>query len=239
MADDADVPQMIFIAGLHRSGTSMLEHFLHSHLDVSVLRGPVAENEGQFFQDVYPLGRDYGGPGRFAFAPEMHLDAPPDELAQAYRSRLLECWQPHIVGSADVLMEKSPPNITKIPWLRKVFPGSRFLVVVRDPRAVALATQKWSGTTLAELMLHWHAAQSSAHAALSDDCTVVRYEDFCENPLGLTHQLSAKWHIPLRSQPLDLADRFAIVSNVNAAYLRAFPNLYFGPGAWQKFGYEL
>ncbi len=239
MADDTDAPRLVFIAGLHRSGTSLIEQFLYSHLNVGALRGPVPENEGQHFQDVYPRGADYGGPGRFAFAPEMHPVPPPDQSAWVYRSRLLECWQPYMVGSANVLMEKSPPNITKIPWLRKVFPGSQFLVVVRDPRVVALATQKWSGTTLEELMLHWHAAQSSARAALSDDCTVVRYEDFCTDPLWFTRYLSKEWQIPLRPQPLDITKRFSTIRNVNMAYLKQFPNRYFGPGAWQEFGYEL
>lgn len=230
---------MIFIAGLHRSGTSLIEQFIYSRLAVSVLRGPVPENEGQFFQDVYPTGRQHGGPGRFAFAPEMHPAVPPADLAAQYRTRLLDCWRPHIVGSADVLMEKSPPNITKIGWLRTVFPGSGFIVVARDPRAVALATQKWSGTTLEELVLHWHVAYSAAHEALAEDCTVVRYEDFCRDPAGFVDRLSRDLNVALRPQPLDMAERFATVSDANADYIEGFPQRRFGPGAWEKFGYHL
>ena len=63
-------------------------------------------------------------------------------------------------------------------------PRARFCFVVRHPLVVSMATQKWSGTTLVELLAHWHVA----HARLLSDIgrlqrvVVVRYEDIVRNP---------------------------------------------------------
>jgi hypothetical protein len=101
----------------------------------------------------------------------------------AHRRALLSHWQHYVVGKSSILLEKSPPNLTKIWWLRQVFPSARFIIMTRDPRAVAAATQKWSKSSLAELMLHWNVAYSKALRDFrKDDCTIVRYEDLVARP---------------------------------------------------------
>lgn len=229
----------IFIAGLHRSGTSLVEQFMYSRLCVSALRAQVPENEGQHLQDVYPVARAFGGAGRFAFAPEMHPLPPDADAALRSRQRLLQCWMPYVTGSDDTLVEKSPPNLTKIPWLRAVFPGSRFLIVVRDPRAVSLATQKRTGASLEELLFHWHTAYAAAHTAMDDDCVVIRYEDFCADPAAFAERLCARWNLRGRPVPLPVKEKFSAIANVNPAYLPAFPARKLGPGIWTEFGYRI
>lgn len=43
---------------------------------------------------------------------------------------------PPAPGQAVTFLEKTPKNILRVPFLRKVFPGARFVVLFRDPRAV-------------------------------------------------------------------------------------------------------
>jgi hypothetical protein len=229
----------LFICGLHRSGTTLVEQFIHAHFDVSVIRANVPQNEGQHLQDVYPTARIFGGPGKFAFAPEMHPTPPDTETAPKLRAKLLECWLPHVVGSRTHIMEKSPPNLTKIRWLRAVFPGSSFVVVVRDPRAVSLATQKWSKTSTRELLLHWQAAHTSALSQMDRDCMVIRYEDFCADPQTLVQRLLDQAALKLRPAPLPLPARFAEIRNSNQHYLESFPREALGAGVWQRFSYPL
>ena len=153
--DDPVIERLVFICGLHRSGTTALERLLVSRYRLACLRANRPVSEGQHLQSVYSPARAFGGPGRFAFSRAMMQELEGLRDHADCRERILADWRRFVVGTAPVLLEKSPPNLTKIWWLRSVFPGSRFVVVTRDPRAVAAATQKWSGTSLTELMLHW------------------------------------------------------------------------------------
>lgn len=239
----ADVPRQfskhIFICGLHRSGTTMLETLVHSHFGVSVLRAKVSENEGQHLQDVFPQAFEFGGPGQFAFHKEMRPEPPEPEAAAGYRERLLRLWTPWVVGDEDCLLEKSPPNLTKICWLREVFPGSRFIILTRDPRVVALATQKWSQTSVCELIFHWHVAHSIALEDMRDDCVHVRYEDLCSSPRATLDMISERFGLNKRSEQQDMPQRFSELRNSNEKYLESFPEVSLPHGVWRDFGYSL
>ena len=231
----------VFIAGMHRSGTTLMEHLLHARCEVTVLRADVPENEGQHLQDVVPAGRAHGGPGLFAFAPQMYTAPVQGAEAAAQQERLLRCWTPWMQGDAGAtaLLEKSPPSLVRIPWLRSVFPGARFLIVTRDPRASAAATQKWSGTSIRELVYHWHVAHSAALDAMREDCTLLRYEDLCADPAGELNRVVAALGLTPRPQALDMAGRFAEIRNSNAKYIDPLPACVYGPGAWNRLGYDL
>lgn len=237
--DAPQIDRVVFIAGLHRSGTTLLERLLVSRYDLSCLRASVGESEGQHMQTVYPVARRYGGPGRFALSQQMRDDL--DRLAdhESCRRRILADWARFTVGDSPVLVEKSPPNLTKIHWLRRVFPGSRFVIMLRDPRAVAAATCKWVDAPLAELMLHWEAAYGQAMAAYRDaDCTVIRYEDLVAEPQRQLDRLAAGLHLRPRKTPADLPDRHSEMRNSNADYIREHGGMRYGDGIWNRFGYD-
>jgi len=66
--------KLVFLAGLHRSGTTLLARLLTAHPQISGFSGTDAPaDEGQHLQSVYPSDHEYGRPGRFGFSPEMHL----------------------------------------------------------------------------------------------------------------------------------------------------------------------
>src|SRR5207237_8248938 len=87
--------RFVFLAGLHRSGTTLLARLLAAHPEISGFSGTGAPaDEGQHLQSVYPAAKEYGGPGRFGFASESHLTAA-SPLAPAESARtLLEEWPP-------------------------------------------------------------------------------------------------------------------------------------------------
>jgi N-acetyl-gamma-glutamylphosphate reductase len=59
--------KLVFLAGLHRSGTTLLARLLAAHPEVSGFAvTAVPADEGQHLQDVYPSASVYGGPGRSA-----------------------------------------------------------------------------------------------------------------------------------------------------------------------------
>ncbi len=230
----------VFICGLHRSGTTLLENHLRSRFTVAALEAPVPENEGQHLQDVYPAANRHGGAGRFAFAEQMRLPPPGPAQAETARARLLACWTPWVDDpAAGVLLEKSPPNLTKIAWLRAVFPGARFVILTRDPRAVAAATIKWSGTSLDELVAHWDTAHRIALEDEADDCIRLRYEDFCESPAHHLDRLGQFLGLAPRHAPATGDARFSEVVNQNGRYLDQFGDRRFGAGSWTRFGYGI
>lgn len=238
------IKRPVFICGLHRSGTTLLHDYLCAHYNVSFFQSAkVPENEGQFLQDVYMAERPFGGPGAFAFYPQMQF-APLKKPERALRTarRLLAQWSSWTSGGSPILLEKSPPNIVRIPYFRSLFPDARFVVWTRDPRAVSLSTRKWHKLPVPQLMAHWNTAYMKAFQDLGDDCIVARYEDFCEDPDGTAAQIAEFCDLDKRPAPLPIADRFSAVKNSNDKYIAEFPKGYTTRNlirAWEYFGYPL
>jgi len=241
--EDLTLQRPVFICGLHRSGTTLLHDYLCTYYDVSFFKNAkVPENEGQFLQDLYMAERPFGGPGSFAFYPQMQF-APVrrPERAQKMAARLLGQWQHWVTGNSPVLLEKSPPNIVRIPFFRSLYPKARFVVWTRDPRAVSLSTRKWHKLPVSQLMMHWNTAYMQAFNGLDDDCLVCSYEAFCADPAGTAAEIARFCDLEPRSTPLDIADRFGAIRNSNETYLSQFPKGYRLRNqvrAWEYFGYS-
>ena len=108
----------LFICGLHRSGTTLLFRMLREHPLVSGFENNkeatewlALDDEGQYLQTVYPPGVVFGGPGKFAFAPEAHLTEDSELLTPENKARLAREWFPFWDLNKRYLLEKSPPNL--------------------------------------------------------------------------------------------------------------------------------
>ena len=137
--------RLVFVAGLHRSGTTELSKTLGAHAEISAMRdAPSPMNEGQHLQDVYPIDMVYGGPGRFALDHRSHLDDASPLVSATSAARMLIAWVPFWDVSKRLLVEKSPPNLVRTRFLQALYPGARFVVIVRHPIVAALAYRKWN-----------------------------------------------------------------------------------------------
>lgn len=190
-----DGRRLLFIAGLHRSGTTELNASLATHPEVSGFAGTGApHDEGQHLQDVYPTARVYGGPGRFAFDSDAHLTEASELVGPAAADRLFGQWSRYWDTSRPVLLEKSPPNLVRMRFLQALFPSARFLVIVRHPVTTALATTKLATTRrmrrtfrtadLGRTLEHWFAAHRIFldDLPLVRDVLVIRWEDLRDAP---------------------------------------------------------
>lgn len=181
-----DGSRLIFVAGLHRSGTTPLTRLLAAHPAISGLHGTgVREDEGQHLQQVYPVARTYGGPGRFARDPRSHLTEQSALATPENAARLIGSWAPYWNLDRPLLLEKSPPNLVMGRFLQALFPGSAFVVVLRHPVVVALGTKKWAPrTSLHRLVGHWFAAHEQFLADLPqlNRVHVLHYEDLIADP---------------------------------------------------------
>lgn len=197
-----DGRRLVFIGGLHRSGTSLVHRCLSDHPDISGFSDTgVAEDEGQHLQSVYPRAVEHGGPGLFGFKPRAYLDETSALVTQNNARRILQDWSEHWDTTRSILVEKSPPNLIRTRFLQALFPGCRFIVVIRHPIAVGYATQKWTTwlpwlralgvpdrrlphTWIHVLVRHWLACHESFEEdrAFLEKVHVLRYEDFVEQP---------------------------------------------------------
>ncbi len=187
--------RMVFVAGLHRSGTSPTARLLSAHPQVSgITASGATEDEGQHLQDVYPAARTFGGAGKFAFSPASHLTEASPLATPANADRLFASWAPYWDLTRPVLVEKSPPNLVMTRFLQALYPDARFVVVVRHPVVVALSTSKWSGfTPLRTLVEHWVTAHEIflADAAHLRRVHVVTYERLVSDPGGTLDAVGA------------------------------------------------
>jgi hypothetical protein len=178
--------QFVFVAGLHRSGTTLLARLLAAHPEVSGFSGTGAPaDEGQHLQHVYPSDHEYGRPGRFGFAPEMHLTEESPLASRESALALFEEWSPHWDLSRRVLLEKSPPNLIKTRFLQALYPGAAFVAIVRHPIPVSIPTAKWRGTRRYDrLFEHWlrcHALFEADREHL-ERVHVLTYEQLVRDP---------------------------------------------------------
>ena len=189
-----DPSRLIFVGGLHRSGTTPFARILGEHADVSSLTATgVIEDEGQHLQSVYPPGSAYGGSGHFARDSRAHLTETSPLVTDTNAARLLTSWTPYWDLSRQRLVEKSPPNLVMGRFLQALYPGARFVMIVRHPVTVALSTRKWTHlisrnprkfASLSDLVEHW----LIAHRILRQDlphlehALVVRHEEFVRRP---------------------------------------------------------
>jgi hypothetical protein len=202
-----DQHKFIFICGLHRSGTSPFFRILQQHPDVSGFRNTGApEDEGQHLQTVFAPAKQYGGPGRFGFAPQARLTEESGLITTQNRMKLFAEWCRYWDLAKPYLLEKSPPNLIRTRFLQALFPQSSFIVISRHPIAVSLSTSKWTDCSMDSLMEHW----LHCHRLFAQDrphlrrVLEIKYEDLIRDSNSTLQQVCKFLGlIPHSPEPLD------------------------------------
>lgn len=131
----------IFICGLHRSGTSTLTRILGNSNLVSIHTNTnVIENEGQHIQSIYNSADKHGGVGHFGFDKNYHYTEESPLLNNNNNKKILEEWSEYWDLNRKILVEKSPPNIIHTRYLQELLPEPYFIIIIRHPFPVAIAT---------------------------------------------------------------------------------------------------
>jgi Sulfotransferase family len=116
----------IILFGNFRSGTTMLQKVISTHPDVAAWSEPI----GLWL---------YADPGRSH--DEFDENDATDKVKSYIRKKFLKYQQQH--GNR-MIVEKSPHNILRIPYVRAIFPEARFLFIVRNPLSFISSVElKW------------------------------------------------------------------------------------------------
>lgn len=175
----------IFLAGLHRSGTSLLHEIIREHPLISGFsRTGVPEDEGQHLQSIYVPANSYGGAGKFAFDARSYMDESHPLATDENAEKIFSQWSRYWDMSCSNLVEKSPPNIIRTRFLQKLYPNSKFIAILRHPLPVAYATKKWSNTSPFSVLKHTLLAYDIFRKDVPSlkSIFIVHYEDFVLDP---------------------------------------------------------
>ena len=202
-------PRYLFIGGLHRSGTSLVNRLANALPGAGGITGSAApENEGVYLQGAIPHTALSGRPMHFAINPAEHLteDHPLNSLET--RARLEHEWAPWFAPDLQWRVEKSPVNLTRMRLLQQLFPMSQFIVVLRHPEAVAASVASWVDETPATLIDHWLAAQAQMMADLPylHAVMVLRYEDIVADTPNALRRIAGFLDLAETSAPEAIAD---------------------------------
>jgi len=172
--------RFVFIAGLHRTGTSLLGRIVGSHPEVSSIHGsPVPENEGCYLQGAIPHTAMDGRPGHYALDPSQHHTETSVHNRLETKKRLLSDWEPWFDPAMPWWLEKSPINLTRMRLYQQLLPTCQFIVIVRHPQFMAAALEKWTNDGRRKLVSYGLDAYDIMRADLPylHSAMVIRYED--------------------------------------------------------------
>ena len=168
----------IFIVAFPRSGTTLLEQMLDAHPRLCSM------DEQPFLQSAIEL-LDVGDahyPDRMATLTPAQLDAARGHYWSQVRQRVA-------LGPGQLLIDKNPLNILRLPAIARLFPNSRTLLAIRHPLDVVVSCFMqlfrsdfaWHCRDLATLALTYRCSMDYWHeqaALLSPRVREIRYEAF-------------------------------------------------------------
>lgn len=228
VADGASVddgPQPIFIVGMPRSGTTLLDRILGNHSQVaSPGELPDFPNQLRWTSDMY--GADPGTGvvdamllGRLRNAFDYRL------LGERYlqQSRWRACGKPFFV-------DKLPANFVMAGLIHRALPGARILAMRRDPMDVCYSNWKayfgdsyaysYGMATLSAHYGEYEKVMSHWRTGMPDAMLEVDYSELVENPEAVTARVMDFCGLPYEAECADITRNLKPVSTLSSPQVR-------------------
>ncbi len=234
-----DNAEAIFVTGLPRSGTTLVESILASHSDVQ------AAGELQAFPQAC-MGAVQELAGRHVpkldFV-ERALELEPRDLGERY----IAATRPQ-TGMSRRFIDKLPLNYLYAGLIRRALPRARIVAVVREPMDSCYAMYKtlFAGAYPFSYDLHdlgryyraWQQLMRHWQAVLGDAFMVVRYEDLVADQETVTRRILAHCGLSWQQACLDFHARTGAVTTASAVQVRR-PLYRTSVGKWRHYEVQL
>ena len=223
----------IFVVGMHRSGTTLLERILGNHSDVSE-GGELYDFPAQLRLAV---GRHFSGPVDAAVAEKAaQLDF--GQVGRGYLEQVR--WR---AGGRPFLVDKLPSNFVNVGFIQRALPGARIIHMRRGAMDTCYSNLKelfsnacaysYDQGELADyyagyrrLMAHWH---EQAPGRILD----VSYEALARDPQAEATRILEFCGLPWQDACLDVASPRGAVNTASSAQVRE-PIHQRNIAAWQR-----
>lgn len=216
--DQSNVP--IFIVGMHRSGTTLLERMLAGHSQV----GDAGETSAFHAQLELAINRAAPTGMNAAFArniPKADFDA----IARGYAGSAR--W---LSRGNRYFTEKLPQNFFNVGFIAKAMPQARFLHLVRDPMDTCFSNLRtlFSGAALysydqselggfflqyRRMMAHWN-------SVLPGRVLDISYDDLVRDPAAMAERVARHCDLKFESGMVDISRASGTVATPSATVAR-------------------
>lgn len=240
LASDIADCRPIFVLGLPRSGTTLIERIISAHLDV----GSIGEAT-TFTHALGTLIEQSSGGQRLAReqAIEHSLQLDPNALGRAY----IEGIEPRSHGHVRIV-DKMPLNFLYIGLIRKALPHAKIILVRRGAldncwaMFSTLFRQAYPFTynfdELSDYYAGFDALMSHWTTICGPDILSVNYEDVTENLEGEARRIIDYLDLDWQEDCLSFHKNSAPTATASAAQVRS-PIYKSSVGRWQRFGSHL
>jgi tetratricopeptide (TPR) repeat protein len=231
---EGDAPTPVFIVGMHRSGTTLLERMLGNHPDV---------REGGELYDFpaalrLALGRHFPGPTDA----EVARRADQLDFAAVGREYLQRVgWR---ADGRGFLVDKLPSNFLNAAFIARALPGARLLHMRRGAMDTCFSNLKelfsnacpysYDQVELADWYRGYRGLMAGWQAAAPGAVLEVEYEALARDPRGEGERVLAFCGLAWDAACLDVAGSARSVNTASSAQVRE-PIHTRGIGAWKRY----
>lgn len=230
--------QPIFVVGLPRSGSTLIEQILASHPLVEATHELPEGGRLIKFIDKRRVGKDHYPEAVTAFSAEefAKLGERYDANTKRYRS------------GAPYFIDKMPNNFANLGLLSLVLPEARFINTLRHPMDTCLSCYKqlfargqsftYDVDDLGYYYLEYRRMMDHWHAVLPGRVLDVRYEDVVANLEREVHRMLAYCGLPWDDACLDFHNTKRAIRTASSEQVRT-PLYSDAVGYWTRFGNTL
>ncbi|MEE3240979.1 MAG: sulfotransferase [Pseudomonadota bacterium] len=240
-----ELEDVVFFVGFPRSGTTLTEQVLASHPKVNTSEEkPIL---GKSINTIYRNHNTTYEKSSLDILKSVSLDEI-NEIRQSYLTQIIK--DGHVKGS--VYIDKLPLNINHLGWIEKVFPDSKIIIAIRDPRDVCLSCffqnfkpniamnyfLSWENTIkyYCAVMDNWLAAKKSINLQWHEVYYEKLTSDFNDELKKILLFLNLEWDTKLERYREDLIERAVATPSNNAIRSPVNKNAV---NRWMKYDYLL
>jgi Flp pilus assembly protein TadD len=243
-AAEAGSSRFIFIVGLPRSGTTLLEHMLVG------LEGVRSNGETENFSQALMAAAVRGREDVFAGA----AAAEPAVVAAGYAQRADLEMGTFLISAAEMrnvpisIIEKLPMNYLYLGAIHRALPNAKLVLLNREPLDSCFAMYRtlfgeaypftYDFDDLAKYYAAYERLMNHWRACLGDSLCEITYEDLVTNPEQVGARVAEYCGLRWNEQAVEVQKRTTVSLTASAAQIRR-PIYSSSTGRWRRYGRHL